>query len=394
MIPVEHAHRLKLDDMRCWSGFEKRLAIAIVALVCGVQVCPTNGQVDMRSLIEQALDQRVDFEIVDKSLPEAFGIIAENTGVPITISREAIELLPYGVETRVREVAMHDITLRDGLRRMLAPIGMAARVSGERVVVTPAEALLRLGRRATRNELATLQWLDELKMTGDVKLAGGLMDRVDIRLYGEPPPDGFERSILEAVGESGEEALSRACREFGLTWIPWNERIAIISAEEQVYRTLNRKIDLEFERQPVVDVLMEIGRQLGLLIRVQPGAIASLPAATRNEFSLLLIDAPAVQALEVIAGATGLNYRVEGEGIVIFRGADESPDGSVAPTFDASGSGDDPVIGRITMPGEGGRFTYEFFIRESDLPADVRDGRRAMIQEVIEGLRKRSSAEQ
>lgn len=345
------------------------------------------AQVEMDSLIEQALDQVVNFEIVDKSLPEAFVIVADESGVPISIDPAVLKLLPYGPDTRVQEARMHNIPLRQGLGRLLSPLGLRCRVAKDRVQVEPVAALRRIGRRATWNELATLQWLAGLEWKNTSQQIDGLRERLQFQVDDPAPSGALFDAMAQAGAGSGGEVLNIACQSRGWTWYPWGKHIAVISTDEQVYRALQKPITVRAEHQPLAEVLMEIARRSGVPISFQPGVIGSLPVETQRDFSLLLVDTPAEQGLEVIAGVTGLDFRPEGNGIEIYS-ARTAP--AQVPGRSASVSDADPIIGRVTMPGPDGTFQYEFLIRESDLPPEVKEARRKLIDEAVKAMHEHS----
>lgn len=336
----------------------------------------------MPALIEQALDQVVDFEIEDKTLPEALEIVAEKWGTPIRIDPDALQLLPYGPATRIQGARMSNVPLRRGLKELLDPLGMTFEVSEDHLRIVPRDAVWRIGRRATWDELATVEWLADLEWAGDPEQVEALRSRLQFRVDHERPAEVLFGAIQRLGAGRGDEVLSLACKSQGWTWFPWGKNVAVVSAEEQVYRELQRPITIRARRQPLAEVLAEMARQARVPIRFEPGVIASLPPDVRRDFSLLLVDTPAEQGLEVIEGVTGLGFRASEGGIEVYR-AQSAPASRGALSTDES----DPVVGRVVMPSPDGMFEYEFLIRQSDLPPELRHVRGQMIDDVVEAIR-------
>ena len=355
-----------------------------LGIVLALLTAPARAQqqVDMAALIEQALDQVVDFEIEDKTLPETLVIIAEKWGTPIRIGAEALQLLPYGPATRIQGARMRNVPLRQGLRKLLSPLGMRFEVVDDHLEVVPTEAVRRICRRASWNELATIQWLAELEWANRPDQVEDLRSRLQFRVDVERPAEVLFGSIERVGAGRGDEVLTVACRSHGWTWYPWGEQIAVVSTQEQVYRELQRPITIRAQRQPLAEVLAEVARQAGVGIRFSPGVIGALPREAQRDFSLLLVDTPAEQGLEVIAGVTGLGFRPKDGGIEIYQARPAPPAREGGSTVES-----DPVIGRVVMPSPDGLFEYEFLIRQSDLPPELGHVRQEMIDDAVEAIR-------
>lgn len=361
----------------------------LIALVVGpgqTGAGPTgDGQVDLESLIERAMDEIVDFEVNNMPVREAFSFVADQSGVPLTIKSEVLRLLPYGAETRMT-AKMRNVPLREGIKLLVEPLGMRCQVVGDHVEVQPREALLRIGRRATWDELATLEWLGKVEWVQGSEDMDELHRRTqflfDARAR-EAPADQLSAAIARVGAGSGDEVLTLAARSLGWTWYPWGKHIAVIPAIGQTYRELQRPVRLHVERQPLGNVLLELARLSRVKLKIEPGAIAALPREAREDFSLLVDGVSLEQALEVIAGATGLAFEVEPDGVVIYR-----PDATESNAPPALRVADDPIVGRVSMPGKDGEYQYEFVIRRSDLPPHIDRRRLELIDEVIEAMRR------
>ncbi|MEE9294160.1 MAG: hypothetical protein V3W34_04225 [Phycisphaerae bacterium] len=336
------------------------------AIACFVWATVAPAQVDMESLIHQALDQVVHFEVVDKPLPEAFLTVAEQTGVAISISPESLKLLPHGANTRMT-ARMKNIPLRDGIERLVKPLGMRYRVAGDGLVVEPAPALRRIGRRATWDELETLQWLGSLEWSAGEEGWGALRDRLHFQVDHDAPAEALLQSLNRAGAGPASEVLSRACEAVGWTWYPSGKRIVVIERGRQIQRELSRPITLRAQHQRLSDVLAELAQKAHMTFHFEPGAVASVPHETRRDFSVLLVDASVEQALEVICGATGLSFAVGRDGVRFSN--------PQRPT-----SSDRPVA-ILMIPGRG-----EILIYEKDLPPDVKEALETLIDRLIKAV--------
>jgi hypothetical protein len=344
--------------------------------------------IDMESLIEQAMDEIVDFEITDEPLLEAFSTVGELSGVPLTIRADSLRLLPHGADTRLT-ARMQNVPLREGIAMLVRPLGMHCKVLGDRAEATPTEALLRIGRRATWNELATLDGLSKIDWSQRPDEVKQLRSKLQFRVEGQDAADRLIAAIARVGAGRGDEVLTLACQSLDWTWYPWGKDIAVTTRVEQTYRELQRPITLRVERKPLADVFLTLARLSRIKIAIESGALAALPREARDDFSLLVEGVSFEQVLEVIAGATGLAFEVEGDGVAVYlpQPVESSP---TSPKSAAN----DPIVGRVTMPGQDGDFQYEFFIRRSDLPPDIDRRRIELIDRVIETLRRTPSSQQ
>ena len=359
-----------------------------LALGQGAADQPADSPIDMQSLIEQAMDEIVDFEITDQPLLEAFAVVADESGVRLTIRPATMRLLPHGGDTRLT-ARMQNVPLREGIDMLVRPLGLHCKVLGDHAEATPTEGLLRIGRRATWNELATLDWLSKIQWSQQPDEVNQLRAKVQFRVEVKDAADRLMAAIARVGAGRGDEVLTLACQSLGWTWYPWGKHIAVTTRVEQTYRELQRPITLRVERRRLADVFVMLARLSGIKIAIDPGALAGLPRDAREDFSLLIDGVSFEQALEVIAGATGLAFEVEGDGVAVYL-----PQPVGASPGSPKAAADDAIIGRVTMPGQDGKFQYEFFIRRSDLPRDIDRRRIEQIDRVIERLRRTPTSQE
>ncbi len=361
------------------------MSIRICCILCACPLLYGLDQADMRAIVEQVLDSPVELKLENVPINRAFDVIADSTAVRINMPPDVMALLPYGSDTRVN-VELRNVTLRDGLEQLFAPLGMDFDVTDRGVDVFPGPGLARLGRSAKWSELGTIQWLESTPLTDGVALEL-LHQRIQFRVP-DPDPWSMLAGAIKKVGAgSAAELLEVAADSLGWTWYPWDEHIVVLPWAEQAKRQLDRLITVRKTHRPLVEVLQTVGREVGVPVRLAPGAAESLPPEVRSTFTLLAENVTASEALEQIAATSGLSYRID-EGGVVFeqpsaaRGPDRTrPGGAVRRTRDA-------YVAKITVPDPSGIYQIELLVRESDLSPEVNALRQQMLDEANDVIEK------
>jgi len=339
---------------------------------------------DRTPLIEQALDQIMQFEIADTPVLEAFEAITAETGVTISATAELIDLLPYGRDTQI-SVVLKNLSLREGMARLLLPLGMTFEVSGEGVRVLPRAALLRIGRRATWAELDGLAYVRQADWPTLTQDSIALGQRVQFRVKVEDPRSLLATAAARIGAGPGDQVLTLACESLGWTWFPEGERIVILPEEKQVRRQLEREVSMRCTHRPLIEVLQQLSRRTNLPIGHEPGVLASLPIQTRQNFSLLVEGITAAETLEQIAAGTGLGYRIDGTTVVFYH-----PGGTAAELSQrtrAKATARDPYVAKLALPAESGEVQVEILIRQSELSPEAIEARRQLVRKADEILR-------
>ncbi len=343
-------------------------------------VAATAFQTDLQPLIEQVLDEPIELTVENAPLADFFSQISDKTGVSIVMSDEAYGLLPYGRATQV-SATLGNVTLRDGLGQILGRLGMACVVTPTGLDVVPTPGLHRLGRRAAWSELESLQWLSATEFVDHEESLAALRKRLQFHVTEADPWEQLESEIRKVGAGSGVDVLEAACDALGWSWYVWDKQIVVVSLTEQMKRQLDAMISVRMSNRPLTEVLRSVGRQAGILIRLGEGVADALPVQTRRNFSLLADNVSAVEALEEIAGLTGLTYRVDAEGVVF-----ELPSGFMDGARPARSA--DPFVGKICVPDPGGNFQIELVVRESDLSPEVNEMRKQVLKDADEIIRK------
>jgi len=353
---------------------------------------------ELEILILQALDQKTALNVQDVPMPQAVQQLADSTGIPIEMEPGTLDLLPYGSKTRL-SATIEGHPLRESLAALLHPLGLEFVPQKKRVVVRPTAPLRRIARRATWEELATLgklysqPWSRELFESLELQFQDSPADNVDENretLY----------RLADAVGAGiAAQVLEHACDQYGWSWHPAGRQISVLTKARQVQQQLQTRVSLRYNQISLTDALVDLTRRAGVLLRMDPGVLSSLPPQTAERFSLSIENATVHQVLEVVAGQTGLGYFIEPDGIRMTTN-------TLAPAnVDSAAAGVDaaaralqalkanPFVGQITIPNEDGS-SFAFFIREKDLPPEVNEMRRAKIHDAINRIRRSLLKEQ
>ncbi len=357
-------------------------------------------------LIIQALDQPTDLRVEDVPIRQALQQLADNTGIPIRLAPGTTGLLPYGSQTKL-SATIEKRPLRESLEALLGPLGLVFEPCKDQMLVQPAPPLRRLARRATWDELDTLQGLHTRPWSD------ALLDELSFQFLDMPAGDAAEnrRAMVRqaaAVGAgSALEVLERVCDQLDWTWYPQGEGIAVLRKARQVERQLDTRVSLRYVQSGLSEALMDLARRADVLMRFDPGVLASLPSHASERFSLSIENATVKQVLEVIAGETGLAFAIESDGVRVTNarsGGASSVAGSTgtlssqaetqaAAAAAAAALRTNPIIGQINFPLPGGA-SFAFFVRQNDLPPEVEIQRQNKVNATINQIRRQLHAEE
>jgi hypothetical protein len=332
------------------------------------------------ALINQALDQPVKIQL-DTVLPEAMASIGRTTGVRLEAAPAVWELLPWGQQTNIN-ARIENQSLRQALDIITRKLGLVYVLRDEAIELQPMPALQRLGRRATVDELQVLDvvTVTPLNLKAERPTVKQVVDALDARLaerksefavvYSPGNKVRSEKVLSVPRNVTLAEALELVARETDLTWFPFGKGLQVVPKEEQVRMQLQRKVSLRFPGVDIAQVLAELSEQAGLPFEMEPGAVQRVPPEFRS-IHLVLDNSPLSQALETISGFTGLGHVVTSRGVYFWNQS-----GEAAATRD-------PIIGAITIEGSG----VQLFLRQSEVPADLREFLKARSQKELEKLR-------
>jgi hypothetical protein len=337
------------------------------------------------ALINQQLDKQAKLDL-SGSLPQVLAQIAKQTGVPIEAQPAVYDLLPWGRETTVT-AKIENQTLRDALQVITKRLGLTFVLKDEAVELQPIAALRRLGRKSNRAELEGIYLLSTtpLGLNADKSKFSELVEAIDAKLNATKPdyaifnrsatsPDVVPQDAVVSVPRNATllEALEAVATQTPATWYPWDMSIVILPKRDQTRRLLEKEVTVRHEGNDVTQVLADLSARCGVPFRYEPGAIQSLPQQTRS-IRLVLSGASAIDALEAVAGATGLGYVVKEDHVYVWNTAAQQ----------AAAAPRDRTVGWI--PTESG---LQIVITESQCPPDIREFIEAQKKKQFDAMRK------
>jgi hypothetical protein len=341
---------------------------------------PTMSGEDL--VLARAIDRKFD-EIVlsEKAVPEALSELGDKAGVRIRIDDEAVELLPWGAQTRLSAVRITNASLREALPQILGALGMTYEERGGELFVTAMAPLARMNRRANWDDLKLLRKLNETQYAPENFAPFKLQYRITAKV---DPAGLLAQQLAKAGGGTIAQILEVATGSLGWTWFPNNDHVVIMTQEAQIAHRLARRVTSRYSNVSLSSILLDLAKRAGVGLYMEPGMMLKLPPGTSQSYTLALQQSSIRQALEVICAETGLKYEVRREGI--YMSATEEAATGAAPAAGGSGTRP-PYVGKITIPGKDGSFAYEFLVRENELPADILEYRKQIINDVIDKMR-------
>ena len=369
--------------MRQWNALMVGLALAALTAPVAAQ-----GLADER--IQKQLDTVVNFEATNLPIEGVFSQLGSKAGIPFVVDADTLQFLPYGSQTSL-DVRFKDVRLRDALTKLLAEQALTWHVDDGSVHVVPTASLYRMNRRATFDELALLSKIQTTRLESSEK------GKAPLEQLREATGSSSLRLVWHVDGDQ-DAALRRA--EFRLpgpavdwldmlthgqdwTWYLSGDTLMVLPRAQQVQRQLQTRTSLRHRGAKLVDVLLELAETARVDLKMEPGVLTYLPEQTRENVNLIMADATVEQALEVISGATGLQFTTVSQGIRVT--ASESLKSQ--PTMvQAPERKRPPFFLKLSIPfGDG---TAEVFYPADDLPEDVATAILKKRGDLIEAIRK------
>lgn len=352
-----------------------QLRTVCLAIAC-VAISAATAADNIRALLEEALDQTVErIRVEDRPLAEALQQLEDGTGVPFVLDDRVLEYMPYGARTRI-SLELRDISLRRGLEDLFDGLGLRLEVERDHVRVVPGPLLERLGRRLTGEEAALLEALSTQKWSQLDR------DRHPVRYeFERDVEDELEQALRRNAADSALHALEHAAAAGKLVWHPDGRTIVLRSRLSDVQRRLDRPIDMMYQRVPLDELLVDLGRKIGVTMFFEPGSLASVSARDRA-VDLIQHDTSVRQTLERICGTTGLSYEVTADGV---RFAGPPAEG------EASASEPRPWLVQISIPVADPDIRVNYIFRETELPPTLETTWRARVIEILEDLARQEA---
>jgi hypothetical protein len=361
------------------EGMQRRLVMSLVLIFAFGAVVRTAAGIEKGDLTPaEALDRELgEFTIESQPLSSVFEALGERAGVSFVVDEDTYGMLPWGRETRLATVQMSGSTLRAALDEIVLRLGLAYGVGDQGIVIRASGPLKRMNRRSTWKDLDLLYQLNTTEYTPEAfeRL------KVQYRITSKVDAPGLMTTQLTRSGSGTlAQMLNVATQSLGWTWFPDNEAVVVLSAQAMIAHKLARTISARYNQMGLAHILVDLADKADVALFLEPGLMLKLPP-TAQSYTLLLQQTSIRQALELICAETGLTYEIKREGLQFSLG-------------EAAGAavGDpgrrDAFVAKISVPlGEGG-YSYEFLIRESELPSDIREYRRQMVDAMIERMRQ------
>ncbi|MFT3787516.1 MAG: hypothetical protein QM770_15330 [Tepidisphaeraceae bacterium] len=249
-----------------------------------------------------------------------------------------------------------NLSLRDALAAVTSKLGLRFELQSEVVQLRPSAALSRIGRRASVQELHTLDVLStrplaatstKLSVTDLLAAVDAALQALDAELdkAGQKPAglvlefrpgDSIkaDQEIYLPRNVTVAQALDELAQQTKAAWYPWGDTLVVQPKKQIVRNMLERTIHVRYDGVDVATVLTDLADKAGVPFMVEPGALQRVPTDYRSV--KLIVDAPARQALESLAGVTGLGYVATDDGVYLWNNSpvQAQPQGRIVATLD------------------------------------------------------------
>ena len=354
-------------------------AIVVVLLALAHSAPAQETSAEINKVLDQVVKGGLE---LSAPMPKAMEQITQKTGIRIQVDPIVYDLLPWGQETFI-SAKIENRRLREALDLLMQKLGLRAELRGEYLEILPMPALRRLARRSTMQELQALDTLASSPAElGTTELSlKQLLGKVDQRLMDLKTDFAIENRTTDAVDQSKTitvprnatlmDALEALSNQTRATWYPWGKTIVVTTKEDRVRAQLSRPINARYNGAEVMQVLFDLEQRSGVDFELAPGLAQQIPLEARTLRAGVFENAPILQILDAISASTGLTYTVTDQGVRIA-------------SADARAAGPrEPIIGMLQLD-----MGVQVFLRESDVPADVREYIRHKTRQEVEKYRK------
>ena len=356
-----------------------RFAMLVLLIGCFADVQAQDSAGERGARVARAIDQRFEkIDIHGRSVVDALIDLGSRAGITITVDEQAIELLPWGRDTRLSDLRIENATLREALQEILGYIGMEYAERGGEIVVRASGPLERINRRATWEDLELLRRCNTTEYSPEAFAAFRLQYRISSKV---DAPALLSGQLAKAGRGTVAQMLEVAAGSLGWTWFPNKDHLVIMTNQAQIAHRLARRFTYRYSNQPLSHILADLAKRANVALNLEPGMMRKLPPSIAQSSNLVLQQASIRQALEILCAETGLKYSMERDGLSVGLAEDAS---------DASAGGAarrSPYVCKISVPSKDGSFAYEFLVRESELPDDILEYRRQIVEATIEKMR-------
>jgi len=362
-------------------------AVAVVMVLSGVAA----GQEPVS--LQRLLDRPISVEADNSPIGRIFDKIQAVSGVKFIIDHDTFDVLPYGDQTRL-SVKLKNVTLRKALTPVLSAQALRWEIAGDKVRIIPTEPLYRMCRRATYDELQMLGKMHQRKIEPAPE-GGDTFAAMKSKLGAEDLEILFHVKADEATKQKAFAGAARAlpgpaavyfdrlCHGRGWTWYLQGDQVVILDKVLQYKRQLEKQITLKYKNAQLVQVLADLAHEARVKLTMRPGVLQYLSDEAKGNFNLTMSEASIAEALEVISGATGLEFKPTANGLLV-QASDELKSNSRGTGGNRKRS---PFFVKLSVPGPDGT-QYEVFLHADELPDDVVKAIKAEKQKFIDNIRK------
>lgn len=351
---------------------------ALLAVACVLLSVSSARATDVDVAI--ALDKQLGtLAIQAEAIPEALSKLGQTVGVRITIDEAAVDMLPWGGKTRLKDVTIANASLRVVLPQILDALGMTYEVRDDGLVVLATPPLERMNRRSTWDDLKLLRLTKETEYSPENFASFGLQYRISSKV---DAPKMLATQLSKAGRGTVAEMLEVATAALGWVWFPDGDHLVIRTSEAQTANKMARRTTCRYTRESLARILIDLADKADSHISFEPGMMLKLPPNVAQSTDLILQNSSIRQAFEVLAANTGIRYEIVRTGIQVSlgEGVGDVPGAAPRPQTNA-------YIGKISLPSADGTYSYDFLLRADELPEDILEYRRQIIEEYIQKMR-------
>ncbi|MBX3395110.1 MAG: hypothetical protein KF841_07045 [Phycisphaerae bacterium] len=342
-----------------------------------------SGGADIARALDQTLPQ---ITISDQELPDALDALGRQAAITMTLDENSADLLPWGRRTRLKTLTVQNKSLREVLPQILGVLGMVYEIRENDLLVVAGEPLKRINRRATWDDLKLLRELNETEFSVENMEKFRIQYRITAKL---DAPGLLNAQLLKAGRGSIAQNLETATGALGWVWFPNGDHIAIRTSEAQIANRLSRRITVRYANEPLTKIIVDLGDRAETFISFDPGLLLRLPPRVAQGTTLNLERTSIRQALELLVAETGIKYEIRRTGIHI-----SASDTAAGAALGDSASAGEPArraassyVGKISIPSGDGTYSYEFLLRADELPDDILEYRRQLLEAYIQKIR-------
>lgn len=351
--------------------------IILLAAPAWAQTEPEAGR--LSDAAARAFDQTFEkLEIQAKPVVDVLADLGKRAGIEITVDDKAVELLPWGRQTRLSGLTINNATLRDALNQIDGALGLEHIERDGAIVIVASGPLERMNRRATWDDLELLRRCNETEYSPEAFKQLSLQYRITSKV---DAPALLAKQLERAGRGTIAQMLEVAAGSLGWTWFPNKDHLVIMTNQAQIAHRLAKRITCRYLNQPLSQIIVDLAKRANVALTLQPGMMTRLPRSVAQSSNLVLQYSSIRQALEVLCAETGLEYEMRRDGLHIGLAA-TAASGPVGQARRSS-----PYVCKISVPSKDGSFAYEFLVREDELPPDIRAYRRQIIEATIGKMR-------